>query len=71
MKPLQGKLKSYGQNVLLWVSLYRVVQLNFTPEIDVHVFYMLFDRYLSMLNMISPKHHMEYDIGWPTEMERG
>ena len=39
--------------------LYRVVQLNFTPEIE--AFYMLLDyRYLSIFSMTSLKQHMEY-----------
>ena len=37
---------------------YRVVQLNFTPEIE--VFYMLFEGSLSILGMTSNKQHMEY-----------
>ena len=40
------------------VGYYRVVQLNFTPE----VFYMLFDRSLSIFSMASLKHHMDYGI---------
>ena len=35
-----------------------VVQLNFTPEIE--VFYILFDRSLSISSMTSLKQHMEY-----------
>ena len=37
---------------------YRVVQLSFTPEIE--VFYMLFKRSLSIYSMTSLKQHMEY-----------
>ena len=37
---------------------YKVVQLNLTPEIE--VFYMLFDRSLSIFSITSLKHHMEY-----------
>ena len=37
---------------------YRVVQLNFTPEIE--VFYMLFDRYLSIFSLTSLKQHKDY-----------
>ena len=39
-------------------SKYVVVQLKFTAEIE--VFYMLFDRSLSIFNMTSLKEHMEY-----------
>ena len=35
-----------------------MVQLNFTLEIE--VFYMQFDRYLSIFSMTSLKQHMEY-----------
>ena len=35
-----------------------MVQLNFTPEFE--VFYMLFDRYLSIFSLTSLKQHMEY-----------
>ena len=34
-------------------GMYRVIQLNFTPEID--VFHMLIDRYLPILSMTSLK----------------
>ena len=37
---------------------YRVLQMNFTPEIE--VFYRLFDRYLSIFSMTSLKQHMHY-----------
>ena len=37
---------------------YRVVQLNLAPEMK--VFYMLFDRSLSVLSMTPVKQHMEY-----------
>ena len=37
---------------------YRVVQLNFTPEIE--VFYMMFERPLSIFSMTSLKQHIEY-----------
>ena len=37
---------------------YRVVQLDFTPEIE--VLYMLFERYLSIFSMTSIKLHIEY-----------
>ena len=37
---------------------YRVVQLNFTPETE--VFYMLFDRFLTISSMTSLKQHIEY-----------
>ena len=40
------------------VMLYRVDQLNLTPEIE--VFYMLFDRSLSISSMTSLKLHMKY-----------
>ena len=39
-------------------SYYRVVQLNLTPEIE--LFYMLFQRYLSIFSVTSLKQHMEY-----------
>ena len=39
-------------------TIYRLVQLNLTPEIQ--VFHMLFDRSLSQFNMTSLKQHMEY-----------
>ena len=42
----------------LLLSLYRVVQLNFTPEIE--VFSMLFERYLTIFGMACLKQHMEY-----------
>ena len=35
-----------------------VVQLNFTPDIE--VFHMLFERPLSIFSMTSVKQHMEY-----------
>ena len=38
-------------------NLYRVVQLNFTPEIE--VFYMPFGRSLSIFSMTSVKQHIE------------
>ena len=38
--------------------MYRVVRLNFTPEIK--VFYMLLDRYLPIFTMTSLKQHMKY-----------
>ena len=38
--------------------MYRVVQLNFTPETEVP--YMLFDRSLSIFSMTSLKQHSEY-----------
>ena len=38
--------------------IYRVVQLNFTPEIE--VFYMLFERPLSIFSMSALKQHIEY-----------
>merc|ERR1712037_472201 len=41
-----------------WKAMYRMVQQNFTPEIE--VFYMLFDRSLSIFSMTSLKQHMEY-----------
>ena len=37
---------------------YRVVQLNFTPEIE--VVFMLFDRSLPIFSMTSLNQHMEY-----------
>ena len=37
---------------------YRVVLLNFTPEIE--VFYMLFERSLSIFNITYLRHHIEY-----------
>ena len=40
------------------LSLYREVQLNLTPEIE--VFYMMFGRYPSIFSMKSLKQHMEY-----------
>ena len=40
------------------VFMYRVVQLIFTPEIE--VFYMLFDRSLSIPNMTSFRQCIEY-----------
>ena len=40
-----------GEKVLHFVYVYRVVQLNFTPEIE--VFSMLFDRSLAVLEDIS------------------
>ena len=50
---------SGGGKETLWLnrSLYRVVQLNFTPEIE--VFYVLFDRSLSIFSMTSLKQSME------------
>ena len=35
-----------------------VVQLNFTPEIE--IFYMLFERYISIFSMASLKQHKKY-----------
>ena len=40
------------------VHTYRVVQLNFTPEIE--VFYMLLERSLSFFSVTSFKQHMKY-----------
>ena len=37
---------------------YKVVQLNFTPEIE--VFYMLFERDLSIFSMTSLEQHIKY-----------
>ena len=39
-------------------TIYRLVQLNLTPEIQ--VFHMLFDRSLTPFSMSSLKQHMEY-----------
>ena len=50
--------RSYGPNHWLHCVPFRVVQLNLTPEIE--VFYMLFDRSLSISSMTSVKQHMEY-----------
>ena len=41
-----------------FITVYRVVQPNLIPEIE--VFYMLFDRSLSILSMTSHKQHIEY-----------
>ena len=38
------------------LTLYRVVQLNFSPEIE--VFYMLFERSLSLFSMTPLKQHI-------------
>ena len=40
------------------ITVYRVVQLSFTPEIE--VFYMMFDRSLSIFSMTPLKQHMKY-----------
>ena len=40
------------------IQVFRVVQLNFTPEIE--VFYMLLDRSLTIFSTTSLKQHMEY-----------
>ena len=42
----------------LWIPMYRVVQLNLTPEIE--VFLMLFEGALSILSMTFFKMHVEY-----------
>ena len=47
-----------GKNPHQVSRLSRVVELNFTPEIE--VFYMLFDRSLSIFSMTSLKQHIEY-----------
>ena len=39
-------------------SMYRVVHLNLTPEIE--IFYKLLERYISFFSMTSLNHHMEY-----------
>ena len=39
-------------------TVYRVVQLNLTPETEVS--YVLFDKSLSIFSMTSLKHHREY-----------
>ena len=45
--------------------MYRVVQLNFTPEIE--LFYMLFQRSLSIFSMTYLKQHIQCSCsGWPT-----
>ena len=41
-----------------WNRQYRVVQLNFTPKIG--VFYMLFERSISIFSLTSLKQHIEY-----------
>ena len=53
--PLAAGVISRNLGPVIFQALYRVVQLNFTPEIE--VFYMLFERSLSIFNMTSLKQH--------------
>ena len=55
--PIQVGRDIHGQ-VTLTLLQYRVVQLNFTPEIE--VFYMMFETSLSIFSMTSLKQHTEY-----------
>ena len=57
------------QNLTMMVSCIKVVQLNFTQDIE--VFYMQFERYLSIFSMTSLEQHIHQDgVDVAPEMER-
>ena len=55
---LQFCLCFVSNGFLASIGTYRVVQLDFAPEIE--VFYMLFERHLSIFSLTSLKQHIEY-----------
>ena len=55
-----GKHPKHTKLPRMYTGLYRVVQLNFTPEIE--VFYVLVFRSLSIFSMMFLEYHMECGI---------